>query len=118
MQKFMRRYWAYPFFVVCCLTGILTAFSRNDSTYGRETACSNVESINQQIQSLKELRDYYSAKSVRLHARYDRVLGQGNKHEAENLLKQADDCDKIVENLNMKIDELRKQRDRDRRSCP
>ena len=69
--------------------------------------------LDDQIDSLVRLRNYYSAKAARYRSRATRVRLQENPEgdeQAERLVEQAEDYDQIVKKLNGQICQLEKER--------
>ena len=71
--------------------------------------------INRQIESLENLKEYYSAKAVRYRNRGDRLqyeTDSANILESRKLWKQADQYDKIADRIQTEIDKLQIQKER------
>ena len=69
--------------------------------------------IDQQIDSMTRLKNYYMAKSVRYRNRATRIHFQDNDQmdgESDKLVKQANEYDKIVNKLNHEIVKLENQK--------
>ncbi len=69
--------------------------------------------VNDQINSLTRLRNYYMAKSARYRTKANTIRhqhGENSQEEYERLNQQADDYDNIVKNLNGEITKLDKQK--------
>lgn len=74
----------------------------------------DVKNIDSQIESLENLKDYYLAKATRLRSRGDRIQFNskaGGVTSAQKCWRSANQYDKIADQIQGEIDNLKAERD-------
>lgn len=71
----------------------------------------NLTYVNQQIESLNKMKEYYKAKATRNRNRADRLQFQNYYEESRALTAQADEYDEIVSRIDEELKLLETQRD-------
>lgn len=74
----------------------------------------DLRNINEQIQSLENLKEHNVARAIRLRNRADRLQfnsEQTSLISAQKYWKEANECDKIADQIQQEINSLKEERD-------